>query len=290
MSIPDDPNQSVSAFFQLTGTEPLEEVLVDLDITHKYRGDLEAYLISPSGTSSRLMIFEANDSGDDIQWTFCTNAFWGEIPAGTWELRVQDVLSLFKGTWNSYKVTARMGRLIPAPSQPPAVLTASSSKLHGPDPIAIDVSTPSAVEPRIGGVTELAVTFDKPVQSLTGTVNDVQVSQGAVQSLFVQGATVTIQLAGAAGPGPLTVAFPGIADAADGSAVVADTLCFGVLLGDVNADRVVNILDLVAVRNNLGTSVQPGNAETDVNADRSINIFDLVLVRNSLNTTAAACP
>ncbi|HUS57345.1 MAG TPA: cellulase family glycosylhydrolase [Planctomycetota bacterium] len=54
---------------------------------------------------------------------------------------------------------------------------------------------------------------------------------------------------------------------------------------DVNADGVVNILDLILIRNNLNR--QPGSnapVRTDVNGDGRINVLDLIAVRNALNT------
>ena len=49
------------------------------------------------------------------------------------------------------------------------------------------------------------------------------------------------------------------------------------LLGDVNRDGIVNILDLVLVASRLGES---GAADVDVNSDGIINVQDLVLVSN----------
>ncbi len=57
------------------------------------------------------------------------------------------------------------------------------------------------------------------------------------------------------------------------------------LMGDVNADGTVNILDLVLVASHLGES---GVVEVDLNSDGEINIQDLVLVANSLGSVAAA--
>ncbi|MCX6344042.1 MAG: S8 family serine peptidase [Armatimonadetes bacterium] len=114
--IPDNDPAGVSRTFNIASTTPLEEVLVTLNITHTWRGDLEAVLTSPSGTTSRLMRSYANDSGANINWTFSTNAFWGENPAGTWTLKVLDTSDYDTGTWNSYSATLRMGSLNPAPT------------------------------------------------------------------------------------------------------------------------------------------------------------------------------
>jgi subtilisin-like proprotein convertase family protein len=111
-AIPDNDTTGVSRTFTISGTTPLEEMLVTLNVTHTWRGDVEAYLTSPSGTISRLVLSSFFDSGANIAWTFTKNVFWGENPAGTWTLNVRDVLSSFDGIWNSFAVTARMGTLL----------------------------------------------------------------------------------------------------------------------------------------------------------------------------------
>ncbi len=90
-------------------------MLVTLDITHTYRGDLEAILTSPLGTQSRLMFRNINDFTNNLDWTFLTNAFWGEIPLEEWTLKVRDVFAIDLGTWNDFSVTARMGDLVAIP-------------------------------------------------------------------------------------------------------------------------------------------------------------------------------
>ena len=57
------------------------------------------------------------------------------------------------------------------------------------------------------------------------------------------------------------------------------------LLGDVNGDGVVNILDLVLVASQFG---QPEDMRADLNGDRVVNIQDLVLVANGISGVAAA--
>jgi len=54
---------------------------------------------------------------------------------------------------------------------------------------------------------------------------------------------------------------------------------------DVNGDCKVNILDLIAIRNRLGSdpASSPGAAACDVNLDGKINVLDLIAVRNNLN-------
>ena len=57
------------------------------------------------------------------------------------------------------------------------------------------------------------------------------------------------------------------------------------LEGDLNADSVVNIQDLVLVASQFG---QTGHHASDINEDGVVNIQDLVLVAGAFNTTASA--
>jgi len=103
--------------FMLHTPGQLEEVEVHLDIDHTWRGDLTAYLTSPAGTTSRLFLDNGADSFDLIDWTFVTNAFWGENPVGAWTIQIFDTFaSLDDGWWNSFAVTARTGHLVPEPA------------------------------------------------------------------------------------------------------------------------------------------------------------------------------
>jgi hypothetical protein len=122
----------------------LEEVSVFLVITHKNRGDLEARLTSPQGTTSRLMIRNAADADDNIFWTFVSTAFWGENPAGTWTLKVADRAPVTTGRWSSYSATLRMGELIPVLDPPTITLQPANQAVMVGDnaQFAIQASSP----------------------------------------------------------------------------------------------------------------------------------------------------
>jgi subtilisin-like proprotein convertase family protein/subtilisin family serine protease len=115
LAIPDNNPTGRSAFFPVTSTTPLEEVLLNVNVTHPYRGDLEIWLHSPMGTWSRLKstalgaTATTSDSGANIHWTFSSNAFWGEIPSGTWTVVVKDLAGGDTGTLNDFTFTALMG-------------------------------------------------------------------------------------------------------------------------------------------------------------------------------------
>ena len=117
-AIPDNSQTGVRRTFYINSTTPLEEMLLTLNVTHAYHGDVEAYLTSPSGTRARVMRSfyhwdpYPDGSERDIHWTFCVNTFWGENPHGTWTLEVKDVRAGNVGTLDSFEVAARMGTLV----------------------------------------------------------------------------------------------------------------------------------------------------------------------------------
>ncbi|HUU97623.1 MAG TPA: dockerin type I domain-containing protein, partial [Phycisphaerae bacterium] len=67
--------------------------------------------------------------------------------------------------------------------------------------------------------------------------------------------------------------------------VEADTAVEAVynILGDANGDCVVNVLDLIAIRNRLGSS-SADSWRGDVNLDGSVDVLDLISTRNKLGT------
>lgn len=172
----------------------------------------------------------------------------------------------------------------------PVLTAAVSRKTHGgAGTFDINLLAAVATEDRANGPTIIVATFDIPIQIVSGNAS-VSLSSGTVSSLVVAGNQLTINMSGATANTPLTVGFPGVADAGNASELSASTMCFGVQLGDVNQDRNTNIFDVVVVRNVLNTIPSAGTARSDVTADGTINVFDLVNVRNNLNTNVVACP
>lgn len=107
--------QTVSDFISVAGDIELEQVIVNVDISHNHSGDLTVVLVSPDGTESYLLTrpntFGSNGSGTDNpgsysgsinSWDLSTNAHWGESSQGQWELRITDASGNGTGsvTWN----------------------------------------------------------------------------------------------------------------------------------------------------------------------------------------------
>lgn len=179
---------------------------------------------------------------------------------------------------------------------PPAITAAVSRKAHGTAG-NFDVNAFSAqdTEPRRNGPTQLVVTFDRPIQQLTGTTDDVDVSSGTVSALAVNGNQLTITMSGALNAELLNVQFPGIATAGNPSAVCTMGLCLRVLLGDAYNTTgpdpsTIDQLDLVRVRGRLGQTITTSNFRADVYTDGVVSQLDLVSVRGQLGRSVIVCP
>ncbi|MFE4539720.1 M4 family metallopeptidase [Streptomyces scopuliridis] len=87
----------------VTGNAP-SNLLVGVDITHTWRGDLVIDLVAPDGTAYRLKNSSGSDSADNVVETYSVNAS-SEVANGVWKLKVQDVAAQDTGRINSFKLT-----------------------------------------------------------------------------------------------------------------------------------------------------------------------------------------
>jgi uncharacterized repeat protein (TIGR01451 family) len=105
--IPDNDSVGVSVQFSITNaTLRAEHVKLNLDALHTFRGDLEIYLTSPSGTTSRLV--QSGVAGpvrDYADYPFMTTHNWGESAAGVWTLRIADLEGGDVGTLTGARLT-----------------------------------------------------------------------------------------------------------------------------------------------------------------------------------------
>jgi subtilisin family serine protease/subtilisin-like proprotein convertase family protein len=126
--IPDNPALPLSLTFEMPDDSPVlrvEHVVVNVNITHSFRGDLEITLVSPSGTTSRFTKTNRRMSGEDyVDYPFTSVRHWGEeshlpdSPSKRWTLRIRDTQAADSGSLNSATLT-----LYGTPLAPPAVVT-----------------------------------------------------------------------------------------------------------------------------------------------------------------------
>jgi len=127
----------------------LEHVQAHVTIDSSRRGDLAIFLTSPHGTKSQLLARRPHDSSRAgfHDWPFLTVFSWGENPAGTWELEVQND-GRYEVTLRAWSMTFHGTKDDPNQSQlpPPATYPPSPSPSPTPAPVALVEPSPKAVE------------------------------------------------------------------------------------------------------------------------------------------------
>jgi len=145
----------------------LEHVQAHVTLDSSRRGDLAIYLTSPQGTKSQLLARRPHDSSRAgfHDWPFLTVFCWGENPAGTWELEVQNdgryevtlrAWSMtFHGTAeNPDQTSPPVVAYVPSPSPspaptakpyvPPALPSKAPAIPKAPESVAYHAPTPSS--------------------------------------------------------------------------------------------------------------------------------------------------
>ena len=95
VTIPDDDEDGVIDTIAVSDPRSIEALAVEVDITHRWRGDLIVELTGPSGDSVRLHDREGL-SADNIQRTYTTDdvpglsQFSGQVASGDWRLKCSD--------------------------------------------------------------------------------------------------------------------------------------------------------------------------------------------------------
>ncbi len=120
LAIPDNNLTGINSTLNVNRAVAISEVVVDVNITHTYIGDLRVTLKSPAGTEV-VLHNRAGGSADNINTSFSLpTQFTGEQGAGNWVLHVDDNAGLDTGTLNSWTL-----HLIGVPSAQTFALTAT---------------------------------------------------------------------------------------------------------------------------------------------------------------------
>lgn len=165
-------------------------------------------------------------------------------------------------------------------------LKAVSRKTHssaGVFDIDLAQSGPSATECRSGGasgVYQVVVSFANPISAIAGAT--VTSGMGSVSSFSASGTEVTVNLTGVANAQTIVITLAGVND---GTVTGTASVSMGVLIGDSNADRLVNSGDAIETRNRSGQVVDSTNFRSDPNTDGTINSGDATIVRSKSGTT-----
>lgn len=83
----------------------LEHVVVTISYKASFRGDVEFYLDSPSGTQTKIFSSRYYDSASsEITWDFMSVHTWGEDPEGEWTLTMSDAYGGTSMELNYWKI------------------------------------------------------------------------------------------------------------------------------------------------------------------------------------------
>jgi extracellular elastinolytic metalloproteinase len=114
MTIPDADPKGVTSELALAGTGTASAVMLEVDITHSYIGDLQVTLVGPDGTQARVHD-RRGGAGDNLIGTWTSgdgsgpgtklNAFIGKPAGGTWKLVCVDRAGQDVGKLNRWRLS-----------------------------------------------------------------------------------------------------------------------------------------------------------------------------------------
>ena len=102
-----------------------------------------------------------------------------------------------------------------------------------------------------------------------------------VSSYTVNGAVVTVNLTKVTNAQTITIS---LSNVSDGTNVGNVSLPMAVLLGDTNADRFCDAIDVAQTKSQSGNAVTNANFREDVNVDGFIDAVDAALVKSKSGT------
>jgi subtilisin-like proprotein convertase family protein len=138
-AIPDNSTTGIASSVSVTGDVVAAKIIVSVDISHTYRGDLIVKLTAPSGQSA-LVSNKAGGSADDLKGDFdLTQLFPAGLTAtGNWTLSVVDSANADTGILNSWRLKINDGA---APVPPGTFVGGNSTAVAIPDNNTTGVSS-----------------------------------------------------------------------------------------------------------------------------------------------------
>jgi hypothetical protein len=165
-----------------------------------------------------------------------------------------------------------------------------SRKIHG-NAGTFDVTLPSSgspgIECRFGGATNsytLVFTFTNNISVQNATIT---AGTGSVTNFTVVGNVVTVALTGVTSVQTITVTLNSVSDGTNTSDVEA---AMSVLVGDTNADRFVDAVDVSQTKSQSGNGLTAANYREDTNVDGFIDAVDVSLVKSKSGSALPASP
>jgi len=114
IAIPDDDSRGIDSVINVQDPLTVFGTSAYVNITHTWVGDIIITLTSPTGTMHTLRS-RSGGSADDIDESYMTDAFNGEVATGDWTLNVSDYFAADTGTLNNWSMTlTAIGEVLPA--------------------------------------------------------------------------------------------------------------------------------------------------------------------------------
>jgi hypothetical protein len=160
-------------------------------------------------------------------------------------------------------------------------MVSAASRFNHPGFGNFDMPLPSdgsGIEPRSDGSgnNTIVFNFDKPVTSGTAMVTS---GAGTASSVTYSGNSMIVSLTGVTDQQTTMVTASTVAGS--GTQTLASAVATaGFLIGDVTADRGVNVGDTIQTRNAAGGVINNPNFQYDVNVDGGIDVGDTIVVRS----------
>ncbi len=143
----------------------------------------------------------------------------------------------------------------------------------GPFDLPLPLTGNVGIECRNGPTYQMIINFATPVTAGGATVTS---GTGSVGGFSVSGSQITVDLTGVINAQRIALTLSNVSDGTNTGNVI---IPMGVLVGDTNADAVVNAGDALQTRNRSGQATDTTNFRSDVNADGFVNSGDTVIVR-----------
>jgi subtilisin-like proprotein convertase family protein len=114
INIPDNDANGISSTINIADDLTIFASDIYVNISHTWIGDLTVTLTSPTGTSA-VLHNGAGGSEDDIDQTYSSDAFNGEVANGDWILNVVDGAPADTGSINNWAITlSAIGEVLPS--------------------------------------------------------------------------------------------------------------------------------------------------------------------------------
>lgn len=198
-AIPDNSATGITKTLDFSSQTPMrvEQVEVEVDISHEYRGDLLIQLVSPAGVVSNLATVSGADGGEEVWdpifddaldpalrgyhgWVFTSSRHWGESSRGAWKLQIADRSLDDVGTLHS--ATIRLHGV----AAPPVQIT----PLSAAEQLAV-VGHPASIQVSATGYADIIYAWKKNGTTVTGAAATYALTSTTTSSVGIYSVTAS---------------------------------------------------------------------------------------------------